>query len=203
VTEIPINSEITPKASRYIPFTQQPACCVPTCIQMIMYKNNIPLIPAEEIGYALGLIVHPDKSNLFYNTRTSTTRPAAGYGTRIYDPEYEPNVAFKKLNIPLSFSIKSITDIRSEKQLIKTLSEVESFNQDVLICFHQGALENDPNKDWGHVCVFDRIINGEIRFIDPSPSDAKWRTFSAEALFESMQQHGAQRSAGLWYLELK
>jgi hypothetical protein len=64
-----------PPDSRYIPFTQQTSCCVPTCIQMVMYKLGIPLLPAEEIGYHLGLTVHPDKSYLFYNVRTSTKPP--------------------------------------------------------------------------------------------------------------------------------
>ena len=95
--------EIVPKNSRYMPFTQQAACCVPTCFQMIMYKHGIPLKPSEEIGYHLGLVVHPDRKKLFYNVRTSSEKPPAGYGTRIYDPEFEPNNAFRKLGIPLTF----------------------------------------------------------------------------------------------------
>ncbi len=104
-----------PNNSRYVPLTQQAACCVPTCIQMVMYKNGIPLIPAEEIGYHLGLIVHPDRSGLFYKVRTSTEKPPAGYGTRIYLPEFEPNVAFKKLGIPLSLTVKPVSKIGSAK----------------------------------------------------------------------------------------
>ncbi len=52
--------EIVPKDSRYIPFSQQPYCCVPTSIQMVMYRHNIPLVPAEELGYHLGLTVPKD-----------------------------------------------------------------------------------------------------------------------------------------------
>jgi hypothetical protein len=49
--------EIVPSDSRYVPLTQQKWCCVPTCIQMVMIKQGIPLQPAELIGYELGLIV--------------------------------------------------------------------------------------------------------------------------------------------------
>lgn len=56
---------IIPKDTRYIPFTQQKSCCVPTSISIIMYKRNIPLIPQEVLGYYLGLIVDPEFKNLF------------------------------------------------------------------------------------------------------------------------------------------
>jgi hypothetical protein len=73
-----------PDDSRYIPFTQQPSCCVPTCIQIVMYRHDIPLRPAEEIGYHLGLVVSPDRSKLFSNVRTAAEAPSsAGYGIQL------------------------------------------------------------------------------------------------------------------------
>ena len=66
---------VVPEDSRYVPLTQQRSCCAPTCIQMIMYKNGIPLKPAEEIGYHMGLTVSLDAECLFYNARTSATPP--------------------------------------------------------------------------------------------------------------------------------
>lgn len=195
-------SEIVPTNSRYVPFTQQPACCVPTCFQMIMYRHQIPLKPAEEIGFELGLVVHPDRKNLFYNVRVSEQKPSAGYGTRIYDPEFEPNAAFRRMKIPLLFSKKPITEIQSGEELLSYLKNAEDKDQDILLCFNHGALINDESKDWGHVCVFDRVVNSKIRMIDPSPDQPKWKMVDPLEIYNSMLQHGEKRSAGCWEISL-
>jgi hypothetical protein len=194
---------VTPEDSRYVPLTQQPFCCVPTCIQIVMHKNGIPLLPAEEIGYHLGLVVGPADAHLFYKVRVSDTPPPAGYGTRIYDPQFEPNKAFEKLKIKLSFSIKPISEISSSDDLLNMLQEVEAQNGDALLCFNHGALVDDPSRNWGHVCVFDRVEDGKIRIIDPSPNHPKWRTVEAAKMLEAMQKHGVQRSAGIWRINKK
>lgn len=194
-------SEVVPTNSRYIPFIQQSACCVPTCFQMVMYKNNIPLRPAEEIGFYLGLIVHPDRKKLFYNVRTSKEKPPAGYGTRIYLPEFQPNNAFKKMSIPLACKVKVITQFNSPEVILKYLTNIEKGDRDVLLCFNHGVLIDDHLKDWGHVCVFDRIIDGKIRLIDPSPDQPKWRLVSVEKMFQAMKKHGEQKSAGFWEIK--
>ena len=191
-------SDVIHANSRYVPLTQQPACCVPTCFQMVMYKNNILLRPAEEIGYYLGLIVHPDRKKLFWNVRTSTEKPPAGYGTRIYDPQFEPNTAFKNMGVPLTCKVNPITNFNSSEIIVNYLIDSEKANKDVLLCFNHGALIDDPTKNWGHVCVFDRIIDGKIRLIDPSPDQPKWKLVSVEKMFHAMQKHGEKRSAGFW-----
>lgn len=190
----------TPKDTRYIPLTQQAACCVPTCIQMVMYKNNITLVPAEEIGYHLGLVVHPDRAHLFYKARTAIKAPPVGYGTQIYLPEYEPNAAFKKLGVPLVFSNISISELNSGSDLLSQLEKIETADGDALLCFNHGALIDDELKNWGHVCVFDRIIDGKIRVVDPSPEHPKWRRVDAKKMFEAMKKHGVKKSAGIWLL---
>jgi hypothetical protein len=167
---------------------------------MIMYRHDIPLVSAELLGYELGLVVHPDRANLFYNMRVSEKRPPAGYGTRIYDPNFEPNEAFKRLGIPLKFEIKTIEQFESKEELLTEIKEIESKDDDLLLCFHHGALINDPEKDWGHVCVFDRIFEDEIRIIDPSPKHPKWRKVPIKKMFDAMVRHGEQRSAGLWII---
>lgn len=166
-----------------------------------MYKNAIPLVSAEEIGYHLGLTVSPERSQLFYNVRTSDKKPLAGYGTRIYLPEFEPNIAFKNLGIPLKFTLLPVADRKDTKALLQQLAAIESKDGDVLLCFNQGVLHGDTDKDWGHVVVFDRLINGQVRIIDPSPDAAKWQLLDLEKLFEAMVQHGQTRSGGLWVLE--
>lgn len=192
--------EVVPSDSRYIPFTQQPACCVPTCIQMVMYKQEIPLVPADEIGYHLGLVVHPDRSSLFYNVRTSDTPPRAGYGTQIYLPEYEPNVAFKKLAIPLSLTTQLVSGFENIEEFKLELQEIEKADGDALLCFNYGALHHDTENDWGHVVVFDRIVDDRLRIIDPAPNSAKWQLILPEEMFAAMKVHGDERSGGIWKL---
>jgi hypothetical protein len=73
--------QAAPTTSRYIAFTQQPYCCVPTSITMIMYRNDIPLVPIEELGYLLGMTVPPEEEEYFYNVRVSDSPPSSsGYG---------------------------------------------------------------------------------------------------------------------------
>lgn len=191
----------TPNDSRYIPFTQQASCCVPTSIQMVMYKLGIPLLPAEEIGWNLGLVVRPEDGYLFYNARTSDIPPSAGYGTRIYEPGFDLNTAFKNMDIPLSFELKPIQEISSPNELSEILNKVEAENENALLCFNHGALVDDNTRSWGHVVVFDRIIDGGIRIIDPSPTHPKWRIVKPEKMFEAMVEHGKKKTAsGIWLL---
>lgn len=167
-----------------------------------MLRHNIPLMPAEELGYYLGLLVHPDRANLFYNVRTSKKKPPAGYGTRIYDPRFKPSKVFKKLGLPMSLTIKPITKFGSSKEVRDYLGSAESNDKDVLLCFNQGALINNPSKNWGHVCVFDRLVGNKVRIIDPSPDQPKWRNVSINKMFHAMKEHGEKRSGGFWEISV-
>jgi hypothetical protein len=190
-----------PQNSRYVPFTQQPSCCVPTCIQMVMYRHDIPLRPVEEIGHYLGLVVSPDHGKLFYGARIAAKRPTAGYGIQIHIPEYEPNAAFKRMGIPLSFSVEPIAHISSTSELLEKLQAHEEDDHDVLVAFNLGALLEDPSlEEAHHACVFDRIIDGQVRLVDPSFYAPKWRTFDPEQLFRAMQKHISSEWGGLWLL---
>lgn len=193
-----------PNDSRYTPLTQQPYLCVPTCIQMVMYRQNIPLIPAEEIGYQLGLTVPPDAAKSFYQVRVSEEPPAnSGYGTQVKTAEYEPNQAFKKLNIPLTFKERLSSAIISSDEMIHELQRVHDGDRDVLICFNPGVLyfgEYKPST--GHVVLFDKIIDGKVRLVDPDAKQPKWRTVEPSVLFDAIQAHGDKNSGGIWYLNL-
>lgn len=188
-----------PSDSRYIPFTQQAECCVPTSILMIMYRNNIALIPAEELGYRLGLTVPPDERDLFYNVRTSPEPPAAsGYGTQIFNPEYEPNKVFKTLNIPLTFKLILASEIISADDLITKLQKIEQEDRDALLCFNHGVVRGAFKPFSGHVAVFDRVIDGKIRLVDASPKQPKWRLVEPDLMYEAIEKHGNRSSGGIW-----
>lgn len=194
--------QAAPNNSRYIPFTQQSNCCVPTSIQMIMYRNNISLIPAEELGYHLGLTVSPQEGHLFYKARTSATPPsAAGYGTQIFEPQYEPNKVFKQLGIPLSFKKVLADEITSKDDLLKQLHQVEDDNSDALLCFNHGVVRGEYKPYSGHVAVFDKVIDGKIQLVDASPNQPKWRLVEPDLMFEAIQKHGNKNSGGIWLFE--
>jgi len=161
-----------------------------------MYRNDIPLRSAEEIGYHLGLVVPPERSNLFYNVQTATEAPAAGYGIQT-----EPDAAFTPLNIPLSLKVEPIKDFSSAEELLERLREIERDDLDVLVAFNLGALLDDVSlEEAHHACVFDRIVDERVRLIDPSFYAPKWRIFDAEQLFAAMKKHVSSDWGGIWLL---
>ena len=194
--------EVVPNDSRYIPFTQQQECCVPTGILMIMYRNNIPLIPAEELGYHLGLTIPPKEKYLFYNARVTDKPPSAGYGTQISNPKYEPNKVFKKLGIPMSFSITLADDIKSEEDLMAKLNDIELEDSDALLCHNFGVILGKYKPFSGHVVVFDRIIDGKIRIVDPESDCPKWALIEPNLMYKAIKKHGNKCSGGIWHFKL-
>lgn len=193
--------EIVPKDSRYVPFTQQKSCCVPTCISMIMYKNDIPLIPLELLGYHLGLIVDKKETHLFWNVRTGE-RPPAGYGTRVSEKIFEPNRIFRKLKIPLKMELYPIESFKTEKSFVKFIKEGVEEDLDVLVCFNHGVLKG-TKPGGGHVCVIDKVYpkRGHVRLIDPSPLQPKWRIVDISLLKHAMEEHSGN-SGGFWEFNL-
>lgn len=190
--------EIAPKDSRYIPLTQQRWCCVPACISMIMYRHGISLIPQEELGYYLGLVVPKEDAHLFYNPRTGR-RPASGYGTQIQKSDYHPNKVFSKLNIPLKMIFHPIDDFKDEIELADFISKKIVDNADLVTSFSNAEF-SDGQIQGGHVCVIYRISpdNRTIRVIDPERCESKWQTYSILKLYKAMQRHGADKMGGIW-----
>jgi hypothetical protein len=192
--------DIVPTDSRYVPFTQQSYCCVPTSVQMIMYRHDIPLLPSEELGYHLGLTVPPEEAKLFFNVRTSDQPPsAAGYGTQIYNPKYEPNKVFKKLGIPLNFNLKLAADIKDEVALMSELQSIEAKDSDALLCFNHGVIRGEYEPNSGHVVVFDRVADGKVRIVDASWKHPKWRLIEPALMLDAIKRHGNENSGGIWY----
>lgn len=196
--------KIVPKDSRYIPFTQQPYCCVPTSIQMIMYRHGIPLIPAEELGYHLGLTVPKNVKRYFWNPRTgkrgrTVLRPIAGYGTRLFEQNYNPNKIFKKLGIPLTLNLVSIQSFKNFTEFKEHFAKLNKQDFDVLMCFHHATLVNDPERDNGHVVVLDKIYleKSKIRFVDAGRHSPKWRVVTMRKMYNAMKAH-PNFTGGFW-----
>jgi len=195
--------DVVPKDSRYTPLTQQKWCCVPTCIQMVMLRHNIPIQPAELIGYHMGLVVPTEAIQYFYNARTGP-KPPAGYGTQAGKAEFAPNTVFKKLGIPLKMSWSLINKFNTLEAFTNYLIEISKKDMNVLICYDWPTLFDKNEKEhWGHVCVLDRVYPEQerVRFIDPSVSSAKWITVSIPELNEAMVFHGHKKSGGFWEIK--
>jgi hypothetical protein len=193
-----MNKDIVPKDSKYIPLTQQKDCCVPTCIQMIMLRHNISLLPTELIGYYLGLIVPKKDLKYFWNAR-SGKKPIAGWGTQVNNEKYKPNDAFKKLKLPLKINFNLIDNFADLDSFKNYLRKIEKIKKDIIICYDYGTLFN-TNHHNGHVCVLDRVylIKGKVRIIDPENNNPKWRVVNIKKLYNSMKFHGPQKSGGFW-----
>ena len=194
---------VIPTDSRYVPLTQQKWCCVPTCIQMVMYRHNLPLIPAELIGCELGLTVPKSEIHLFWNARTGK-EPKAGWGTRIGEKKFEPNAAFKRLKILLRMDLKLIYEFPTLSEFKTYLEKVEKDDLDVLTCFDWQTLFGEGNHG-GHVCVLDKVFleRGEVRIIDPEFKSPKWRIVKLDKLYEAMKFHGKEKSGGFWELRVQ
>jgi hypothetical protein len=193
--------EIIPSDTRYTPLTQQKWCCVPTCIQMVMLRHGIPLVPAELMGYHMGLTVPEKDMTYFYNPRTGE-KPLSGYGTQAGKPAYGPNAVFRKLGVPLTMTWKLIDGFKSLSDYCDYLYQAEEHDNDILICYDWGTLFDDENYHNGHVCVLDKVFNKSktLRFIDPDYYSPKWVTVSIEKLYEAMRYHGNEKSGGFWEL---
>lgn len=181
-------------APRYIPFTQQRYCCVPTCLAMIMYRYDIPLIPIESLGYALGLTVPQEDLYLFEKACTGT-RPVAGWGTRINEPEFEVNGVLQSLDIPLRVTVESTIGLVEE--LRSKFQSVQDADGDALVCFDYGALWNLGVRG-GHVCVFHGLDGDDVWLIDPERNVPKNRKVSLKQLFKAIDFHGSGNSCGVW-----
>lgn len=184
---------------RYIPFVQQPYCCVPACFQAIMYKHGLPLLPQEELANELGLVVPEADTHMFNNVR-SGQKPSSGWGTQVQKEEYSPNRVFRKLGIQLKFRIVSNKDLGGPAGLKNLLHEIEISDQDALLCFDYGNLWNTQSNG-GHVCVFDRIKGNQVYIIDPERNVPKYRATTIDKLFDAMDSHGEYNAAGVWIIE--
>lgn len=180
---------ITPKDTRYVPLTQQPSCCVPTSISIVMNKLAIPLIPIELLGYHLGLIISDKNKNLFWNPKTGK-RPGAGFGTQIYKKQYDANLAFKKLGIPLHATNHPIGKFQTKKELTTFISGKVKADADLIVLLNSDVLNGTKNNN-GHACVIDRIYPAKnvIRLIDPLPDQAKWREIKIDTFVRAMKLH--------------
>lgn len=196
-----MKKEIIPKGTRYVPLTQQPYCCVPTCMQIVMLRHNIPLVSVELMAHYMQVVVPKSDAKLFWNVRTSSKKPKAGYGTRLNE-NHTADPMFKKLRIPLRMKWHLIDEFSSENEVRDFMQHAIKEDKDVLVCFQYGTLFN-TNYRGGHTCVLDQVYlkENKVRLIDPGRKVPKWRTVTISKLFKAMKAHSSKYMAGFWEIQ--
>lgn len=193
--------EVIPKDSRYVPLTQQPYCCVPTCIQIVMVRHNIPLVSAELMAHYMQIVVPKKDAKLFWNVRSSAKKPEAGYGTKLNE-SLTADPMFKKLGIPLRMKWHLINQFDSPEDIRQFMQRAIDEDRDILVCFRYGSLFN-TRYTGGHTCVLDQIDSkgNKVRLVDPGRKVPKWRTVTTTKLFKAMKAHGSEKMGGFWEIE--
>ncbi len=196
---------VVPEDSRYVPLQQQPYCCCPATIQMVMLRHGIPLLPAELIGWHLGVVVPPEDAGYFYNPRISETRPRIGYGTQLGDG-IDANEAFQEMGVPLSMELERIDSFPDFPAFKERLYWHYEQDHDILLCVLWGDVcdidfrEEPFNADAAHIVLVDRIYEGSVRLIDAARG-RKWREYDMNYLYNAMVRLGVEKDAGLWILK--
>ncbi len=181
---------------RYIPFSQQPYCCVPANLQMILYRRNLPLLSQEDIGYDLGLMVPEKYFDVFPRVR-KWKKPSSGWGTQIEKEEFSLNNFFIKHNYPLRYQYFFPTMI--ENDLKNWMKQHIENGDDIIVCFHYKHLYKSGNDGW-HVCLVEKIENEIITLIETEANLPKFRTVKFQDLLDSMIYHWAENSGGFWLI---
>jgi len=169
------------RKSRYIPLTQQSFCCMPACIQMVLLRRKLQMLPQEEIGHDLGLIV-PKKYKKILPTARTGKMPPSGYGTQ--ENKHSLNKFFKKHKIPLRKESFQPSEIKNTE---KWIEENIKKDNDILVCFKGGLLYGGKGR--GHLSVVDSISGDEVTLIDPSRLVPKYRKVKLKRLIMAMEKH--------------
>lgn len=185
-------------SARYVPVKQLLYCCVPACLQIVFAKNHVAQMPQRELAMHLDVRVPPEEAYHFDENHVGN--PEDGYGVPVDTELFRPNDTFEKLDIPLRIDYMTIDTFDNPDALREALSCFEAEDTDIILCMKWSGITDNLDEDHGHVCVFDRIVDGKIRFIDPYEEDL-FRIVSPEKMYDAMTQRGGHKKAGLWIFE--
>lgn len=180
--------------ARYVPLVQQPYCCVPACIQMVLLRRRLQLLAQEEIGKELGLVVPKEYKKIFPTIKTKD-KPSAGYGTQIHKTKYSLNSFFLKHRYHLKeeyYPLSRISNINN--WLRNTLTK----DNDIVVCFNYSKLYVEEGE--GHVSLINSISGNNLILIDPRYKSPKIRCVSLPKLIAAIKAHGEINRAGFWVI---
>lgn len=192
-----MHNDIIPQNTRYVPILQQPYCCGPACLTMVMIRNGIPPLPQELLGYHMGLVVPEAQKGAFWQVRTASSPVAgSGFGTQVQNEGYGLSKVLRDLAIPLDFTYIAADSIDSVAHLEKRVEQIIRSDGDVLVCLNWAALTGQAEKNWGHILCVDQIEGSDFRLVDTDVG-AKWKSFSASRIYDAIRTHGNANYGGL------
>jgi len=185
----------------YTPFTQQYYCCVPTCIQWILYRRRLKLVDQEKIGLMMNLTVPPkDRKYFIENVKVSKRKPRAGYGTAVTRQCENINKFFRKYKVPLKatsyYPLRGLALKDPEKFLINNFKE----DNDVIAVFNLGVLDIKKKK-YGHAVLVSEVIKNEKTEIvvgDPWFKNPKFWKIELTKLIQGMDKKYDGVRRGFW-----
>jgi len=149
---------------------------------MVLLRRHLPLMPQEDIGYELGLIVPRRYKKILRRARTGKM-PPSGWGTR--ESKYPLNNFFRKHKIPLKKEFFKPAQLHDPKKWLE--GEIKKGN-DILACFNYGKLYG--TKGQGHLSVVDSVSGNNVVLIDPSRKEVpKYRSVILKKLLGAMEIH--------------
>jgi hypothetical protein len=182
---------------RYLPFVQQPYCCVPASIQMILHRRGLKVLAQEEIGYHLGLTVPLSDHFAVPGARVNEHAPSeAGFGTQVQTENYSLNKFFNRYGYDLQFELFTPEAVGNHHDWLRR--QIDAGN-DVICCFDYPSLYSDHGGK-GHVSVVDDVETTATVLIDPGYSVPKRRRVESSRLINSMTLHGPKNSGGYWLI---
>lgn len=181
---------------RYLPITQQPYCCVPAAMQMVLLRRSLPLLTQEEIGNAFDLTVPVNQLHLLPHAATGEL-PPGGWGTQIPPGSRMVNEFLRRHHYPLREQYHALADVPVD--VLGWIDRQLQDDVDILVCFDYQDLFSyeDPV---GHVAVVDSIDEDMIVLIDPWWGAPKVRPVTAPRLARAIESLGPRRRAGFWVL---
>lgn len=171
---------------RYLPIKQQPYCCVPASLCMVLARRGLlGSLTQLRIGQELGLTLPDD----------GMPEPPAGWGTRIDLPQYSLQNFFTSHKIPLRYDhiFPDSADALAELLLLNLPTD------DVLVCFDHRKLYGSGG---GHVCVVESIKGDKVSLIETRTGEPNVKEASINRLYQAMVAHGPRNLGGVWLISL-
>ncbi len=181
--------------SRYIPFPQQLYCCVPACIQMVLYRRGIPLIAQEIIWKYLWLRIPKEKEYLF-DVIKAGEEPKAWYWTQV--SKYPISNFFVQNNIKLKEEYFFLDDIKTDIKI--WIQDIIKNNWDILVCLNLKSLDEKSEDIW-HILLIDSFDWDNIVLLDPRNINPKYRPVKFEVMINAISHHWRSRRWWFWVIK--
>ena len=167
----------------YIPLMQKPACCAVTCLQMILFRNQVGLFDQEELAIKFGVKV-PAEDILAFRTEMSVMTSAnVDEGIHTVESEEQISCFLEKMAPELRATSFKHSRIGS---LSGFLSSHLDANRDIWVEYHAHEIHStdDQQGKYIHDGLIESInlADGSVILIDPMPKHRQRQVISLEIL---------------------